>query len=50
MFRAAVQDFLKAECPPKLVRQMEESGLKAALPAYRKMGQFGFLGLAIPEE
>lgn len=50
MFRAAVRDFLKTEYPPGLVRRTEEAGLKESLPVYRKMGEFGFLGVILPEE
>ncbi len=50
MFRAAVRDFLKADCPLKLVRQIEDVGLNEFTSTYRKMGQLGFLGVGLPEE
>jgi 3-oxocholest-4-en-26-oyl-CoA dehydrogenase beta subunit len=46
----AARRFLAHEFPPARLREVEVQGLQAFLPVYRKMGELGYLGLAIPEE
>ncbi len=49
MLKNLAREFLAAECPPDLVREMEtdERGYPPAL--WKKMADLGWLGLAIPE-
>ena len=49
MLKNLAREFLLAECPPDLVREMEtdERGYPPAL--WKKMADLGWLGLAIPE-
>lgn len=50
MLRKAARDFLTAECPKSLVREMakDEKGYTPQL--WQKMGKMGWMGLIIPEE
>ena len=50
MLRRTARDFLTAECPKDLVRQMskDEKGYPPEL--WRKMAEVGWMGLVIPEE
>ena len=50
MLKTSARDFLEAECPPSLARQMEsdENGYPADL--WKKLADLGWLGLALPEE
>jgi alkylation response protein AidB-like acyl-CoA dehydrogenase len=50
MLHKAARDFLTAECPKSLVREMakDEKGYPTHL--WQKMGEMGWLGLNIPEE
>ena len=50
MLKTSARDFLEAECPPSLAREMEsdENGYPADL--WKKLADLGWLGLALPEE
>ena len=50
MLKTSARDFLEAECPPSLARDMEtdENGYPADL--WKKLADLGWLGLALPEE
>ena len=50
MLRTSARDFLKTNCPKKLVRAMakDEKGYTSEL--WRQMGEMGWMGLIIPEE
>lgn len=50
MLRTSSRDFLKANCPGKMVRQMakDEKGDNPEL--WRQMAEMGWMGLVIPEE
>ena len=50
MFRKSARDFLQAECPRTLVRDIEEQKRDYSPDVYRKMASLGWLGLCIPEE
>lgn len=41
--------FFAKEFPPSRLREVESRGLEAFLPVYRRMGELGFLGMAVPE-
>lgn len=45
----SVSSFLKAECPPERQREWDENH-EFPLEIWRKLGENGWLGLAIPEE
>ena len=42
--------FFAREFPLARLRQVELQGLDVFLPVYRKMGELGYLGIAVPEE
>ncbi|KAA0219309.1 MAG: acyl-CoA dehydrogenase [Lautropia sp.] len=46
----AVRRFLEHEFPRTRLRDVERDGLGAFLPVYRRMGDLGYLGVAMPEE
>ena len=49
MLRATARDFLERECPPSLVREMEEDEKGYSPELWRKMAELGWLGLVFPE-
>lgn len=49
LIRATARSFFAKEFPPARLREVEAQGLAAFLPVYRKMGELGFLGMAVPE-
>ncbi len=50
MLRTMARDFLSAECPKSLVRELEESDLGYSPEIWKKMAGLGWQGLVIPEE
>lgn len=46
----AARKFFDREFPLARLREVESRGLEAFLPVYRKMGELGYLGIAVPEE
>ena len=50
MLKNGAREFLEAESPPSLAREMEKDDLGYPPDLWRQMGELGFLGLAIPEE
>ncbi len=46
----AVRRFLEHEFPRTRLRDVERDGLGAFVPVYRRMGDLGYLGVAMPEE
>lgn len=49
LIRDTARSFFAKEFPPSRLREVEAQGLAAFLPTYRRMGELGFLGLAVPE-
>ncbi|MCC6209925.1 MAG: acyl-CoA/acyl-ACP dehydrogenase [Burkholderiales bacterium] len=45
----AARKFFAREFPPQRLRQVEQEGLAAFLPVYRRMGELGYLGIGIAE-
>ena len=45
----AARKFFAREFPLARLREVEERGLAAFLPVYRKMGELGLLGIGVPE-
>jgi alkylation response protein AidB-like acyl-CoA dehydrogenase len=51
MLRKAARDFLVAECPKKLVKELEEDEKKGYSPEiWKKMADLGWQGMVIPEK
>ena len=50
MLRRTARDFLEAECPTTLVRELESSDKGYSPELWRKMADLGWLGLAFPGE
>ena len=50
MLCESARRFFAGEFPHARLREVESQGLEAFLPVYRKMGELGYLGTAIPEE
>jgi len=50
ILRRSAREFLEAECPTSLVREVEESGLGHAPDLWRKMAGLGWLGISLPEQ
>jgi alkylation response protein AidB-like acyl-CoA dehydrogenase len=50
MLQKSASDFLAAECPKTLVRELEEDEKGYSPELWRKMAGLGWMGLAIPEE
>jgi alkylation response protein AidB-like acyl-CoA dehydrogenase len=49
MLKRSAREFLEAECPPSLVRDMEKDNLGYPPALWQKMAELGWLGLALPE-
>lgn len=49
LIRDTARAFFAKEFPPSRLREVEREGLTAFRPVYRRMGELGFLGLAVPE-
>jgi alkylation response protein AidB-like acyl-CoA dehydrogenase len=50
MLKSSAREFLESECPPALVRQMEEDERGHPEQVWRQMSALGWCGLAFPEE
>lgn len=50
ILKQAARDFLAAECPKTLVRELERSEKGYSPDLWRKMAELGWTGLIIPEE
>jgi acyl-CoA dehydrogenase len=51
MLRKAARDFLTAECPKKMVKELEEDEKKGYSPEiWKKMADLGWQGMVIPEK
>ncbi len=50
MIRNSARDFLKAECPKSVVKELEESDSGYLPELWQKMAELGWLGLSVPEE
>ena len=50
MLQKSARDFLSAECPKSLVREIEAGDLGYSPELWRKMAALGWMGLALPEE
>jgi len=50
MLRKTARDFLAKECPPSLVRALEEDEKGYSPELYQKMAELGWTGLVFPEE
>lgn len=49
MFRTMARDFMARECPPTLVRELEESEEGYSPALWRQIAELGWLGLTFPE-
>ena len=49
-FKKTFQDFLEAECPSTLLRELEESDEGYSKELWDKMAELGWMGLGLPEE
>ena len=50
MLQKAASDFLAAECPKSLVRELEEDDKGYPPSVWQKMAGLGWMGMVIPEE
>ena len=50
MLRKSARDFLSAECPKSLVREIEAGDLGYSPELWKKMAGLGWMGLVLPEE
>ena len=50
MVKNLAREFLEAECPPRLAREMEKDDLGYPPELWRKMADLGWLGMSLPEE
>ena len=50
LLQRTAREFLEAECPIPLVREMERTEEGFSAPLWKKMADLGWLGLAIPSE
>ncbi len=50
MLKNVAREFLEAECPTAMVREMEIDGLGYPPALWKQMAELGWLGLAVPEE
>ncbi len=50
MLRKMARDFLTAECPKRLVREMEDDSMGYPQELWQKMAELGWHGLVFPEE
>jgi len=50
MLRKSARDFLSAECPKAVVREIEASDLGHSPELWKKMAALGWMGLMLPEE
>lgn len=50
MLRKSARDFLSAECPKSLVREIEAGDLGYSPELWKRMAALGWMGLALPEK
>lgn len=50
MVKNLAREFLEAECPPRLAREMERDDLGYPPELWQKMADLGWLGISLPEE
>lgn len=50
MLKKSARDFLAAECPKKLVRELDASDIGYSPKLWRKMADLGWMGIAYPEK
>ncbi|MSQ22632.1 MAG: acyl-CoA dehydrogenase [Dehalococcoidia bacterium] len=50
MLKKSAREFLEAECPPSLARDMEKDPLGYPPELWKKLADLGWLGLALPEK
>jgi len=50
ILKKMARDFLTAECPKTLVRELEESDKGYSTNLWKKMAELGWMGLVIPED
>ncbi len=50
MVKNLAREFLEAECPPSLARDMEKDNLGYPPELWRKMADLGWLGISLPEQ
>lgn len=50
MVKNLAREFLEAECPPSLARDMEKDDLGYPPELWRKMADLGWLGISLPEQ
>ena len=50
MLQKSARDFLSAECPKSLVREIEAGDLGYSPELWKRMAALGWMGLALPEE
>ena len=50
MLQQAARDFLADQCPPSVVRELEQSPIGYSREMWKQMGDLGWLGLPLPEE
>ena len=50
MLRRTAREFLEANCPTTLVREIEASGMGYSPELWRQMAELGWLGLSLPTE
>ena len=49
MVKNLAREFLDAECPPRLARDMEKDDLGYPPELWRQMADLGWLGISVPE-
>ncbi len=50
MVKNLAREFLEAECPPRLAREMEKDDLGYPPELWRQLADLGWLGISLPEE
>lgn len=50
MLRKSARDFLSAECPKSVIKEIEAGDLGYSPQLWRKMADLGWMGIALPEE
>ncbi len=50
MVKNLAREFLEAECPPRLAREMEKDDLGYPPELWQKLADLGWLGISLPEE
>jgi alkylation response protein AidB-like acyl-CoA dehydrogenase len=50
MLKKSARDFLRRECPKRLVRQLDDSDEGYSMELWRRMAELGWMGLVFPEK